>query len=29
MLATMLLSQDDDNAIEASWPRRDVDVKSC
>jgi hypothetical protein len=28
MLATMLLSHDDDGATEASWPQREVDVES-
>jgi hypothetical protein len=29
MLATMLPSHASDDAIETTWPRRDVDAKSC
>jgi hypothetical protein len=29
MLVIMLLSHAGDDAIEVTWPRRDVDVESC
>jgi hypothetical protein len=29
MLATEMLSHDGDDAVEATWPRRDVYAESC
>jgi hypothetical protein len=29
MLSIMLLSHGGDGAVEATWPRRDIDAESC